>query len=122
MTDQKPENSLEDLGDDLGRRIKHARKVEEDRNPENPKLKTEASGFGQAFRLGTEMLSALLVGVGLGWLLDNAFDTKPWFMITCIFLGGAAGVLNVYKTAMKMANDFEDGFNQTSQEDSDKSN
>lgn len=122
MTDQKTEHSLEDLGDDLSRRIQKAKQVEAGKNPDNPKLKTETSGFGQAFRLGTEMLSALLVGVGLGWWLDATFETKPWFMIICIFLGGGAGVLNVYKTAMKMAGDFEKDFEKSSKEDSDKSN
>ncbi|MCW8915028.1 MAG: AtpZ/AtpI family protein [Magnetovibrio sp.] len=114
MTDQKTDKSLEDLGDDLDARIKHAKAVEAGRDPEDPKLKNETSGLGQAFRIGTEMISALVVGVGLGWWLDRTFDTKPWFTIICIFLGGAAGILNVYRTAMRMADDL----NEDSKEDS----
>ncbi len=114
MTDQKTDKSLEDLGDDLGARIKKARAVKAGRDPEEPKLKNETSGLGQAFRIGTEMISALVVGVGLGWWLDSTFGTKPWFMIICIFLGAGAGILNVYRTAMKMANDL----NEDSKEDS----
>lgn len=72
-----------------------------------PKLRSESSGFGQAFRIGAELISALLVGVGLGWFLDSWLDTKPLMMILFIFLGGAAGIINVYRTAMRMAEEAE---------------
>ena len=64
------------------------------------------TGFSR-IRISTEMISALLVGVGMGWMLDRAFDTKPVMMVICIFLGGAAGLLNVYKTAMRMAENID---------------
>jgi len=44
----------------------------------------------------------------LGWGLDTLLGTKPWMMIICIFLGGAAGILNVYNTAMRMADDVNE--------------
>ena len=58
--------------------------------------------MGSAFRLGTELVAAVAVGTIIGFILDNWFDTKPWLIITFFFLGAAAGMLNVIRTANKM--------------------
>ncbi|MBL4614966.1 MAG: AtpZ/AtpI family protein [Magnetovibrio sp.] len=108
MTDKDPERTLEERGDDLGKRLKKARAVELGPTRKEPKLKNEVSGLGQAFRIGTELISALIVGVGLGWWLDSVLGTKPWMMIIFIFLGGAAGMYNVYKTAMRMVEELNE--------------
>ena len=42
--------------------------------------------MGSAFRLGTELVAAVAVGTIIGFILDNWFDTKPWFIITFFFL------------------------------------
>ncbi len=55
--------------------------------------------LGLAFRVGVELVSALAIGLGIGWLLDAWLDTRPWLMVVFIFLGGAAGILNVYRIA-----------------------
>tara|TARA_Y100000992_G_scaffold299644_1_gene266757 strand:- start:712 stop:996 length:285 start_codon:yes stop_codon:yes gene_type:complete len=62
------------------------------------------SGFfmGNAFKLGTEMVSAVLVGTIIGFILDSWFGTKPWLIIFFFFVGAAAGILNVIKAAKKM--------------------
>jgi ATP synthase protein I len=60
------------------------------------------TGFGLAFRVGVELVSALLVGVGLGWLVDKWLGTKPWGLVVFFFLGAAAGILNVYRTVAAM--------------------
>lgn len=101
------DNSGRDLND-FEARLKKAQATQTGYKAANaPKLRSESSGFGQAFRIGAELISALLVGVGLGWFLDSWLDTKPILMITFIFLGGAAGILNVYRTAMRMAEEVE---------------
>ena len=63
-----------------------------------------SSGFfmGNAFKLGSEMVSAVLVGTIIGFILDSWFDTKPWLIIIFFFLGAFAGMLNVIRTANKM--------------------
>ena len=58
-----------------------------------------ASGVAMALRIGTELVAALVVGVGIGWLLDHWLGTTPWLMVVFFFLGSAAGILNVYRTA-----------------------
>ena len=55
------------------------------------------SGVGIAIRVGVELAGTLAVGVGIGWALDKWLGTGPWFMVVFFFLGGAAGVLNVYR-------------------------
>ena len=58
--------------------------------------------MGSAFRLGTELVAAVVVGTIIGFILDNWFDTKPWFIITFFFIGVIAGMLNVIKVANSM--------------------
>jgi|TARA_B110000305_G_scaffold86279_1_gene97172 ATP synthase protein I len=60
------------------------------------------SFMGTAFKLGTELVSAVLVGTIIGFILDTWFDTKPWLIILFFFLGSIAGILNVIKAAKKM--------------------
>ena len=60
------------------------------------------SFMGSAFKLGTELISAVLVGTIIGFILDTWFDTKPWLIILFFFLGSVAGILNVIKVAKKM--------------------
>ena len=58
--------------------------------------------MGSAFRLGTELVAAVVVGTIIGFILDNWFGTKPWFIITFFFLGVLAGILNVIRVANNM--------------------
>ncbi len=58
--------------------------------------------MGSAFRLGTELVAAVVVGTIIGFILDNWFDTKPWFIIAFFFIGVVAGILNVIRVANNM--------------------
>ena len=60
------------------------------------------SFMGNAFKLGTELVAAVAVGTIIGFILDSWFDTKPWLIIIFFFLGAAAGILNVIRTANQM--------------------
>ena len=61
-----------------------------------------SSFMGNAFKLGTELVAAVGVGTIIGFILDSWFDTKPWLIIIFFFLGTAAGILNVIRTANRM--------------------
>jgi ATP synthase protein I len=50
-----------------------------------------------AMRIGVELVAAMVVAMGAGWLLDRWLGTKPWLMIVFFFLGSAAGIMNVYR-------------------------
>ena len=63
------------------------------------------SFMGNAFKLGTELVAAVGVGTIIGFILDSWFGTKPWLIIIFFFLGAAAGMLNVIRTANRMQKD-----------------
>ena len=48
------------------------------------------------------LYAAVVVGTIIGFILDSWFDTKPWLIIIFFFLGTAAGILNVIRTANRM--------------------
>ena len=86
--------------EDFKTRLKIA-KSKLDKN--NLKKTSERSIFlGNAFKLGTELVAAVVVGTIIGFILDSWFDTKPWLIIIFFFLGTAAGILNVIRTANRM--------------------
>ena len=62
----------------------------------------KSSFMGSAFKLGSELVSAVVVGTIIGFILDSWFDTKPWLIIIFFFLGTTAGILNVIRTANRM--------------------
>ena len=75
-------------------------------------------GLSIAMRLGIEMLVATLIGTVMGFALDRLLGTKPWFMVAGVLLGGAAGSLNVYRTAMRIS--FEESKEQDEKNDQDQ--
>ena len=64
--------------------------------------KKPSSSIGTAFKMSTELVSAVVVGTIIGFILDNWFDTKPWLIIIFFFLGATAGMLNVIRAANRM--------------------
>ena len=69
----------------------------------------KGSGFRQglsvAFRLGTELTVAIMIGAVMGYALDRYLNTKPWFLAIGVVVGGAAGCLNVYRVAKDISID-----------------
>lgn len=57
------------------------------------------SAMGLAVRVGVELAAGLLVGGGVGWLLDDWLGTRPFLLLVFFVLGAAAGMLNVFRTA-----------------------
>jgi len=66
------------------------------------KNKQPPSSIGTAFKISTELVSAVVVGTIIGFILDKTFDTKPWLMLIFFFVGVVAGIVNVFKSAKKM--------------------
>lgn len=60
---------------------------------------TAASGYARGFRLSSELVGGVLVGAGLGWLIDRLLGISPWGFIVFLLLGFVAGVLNVMRSA-----------------------
>ena len=61
-----------------------------------------SSNLGIAFKLSTELVATVAVGTIIGFILDDWFDTKPWLILIFFFVGVAAGILNVVKSAKNM--------------------
>jgi len=53
--------------------------------------------MGKAMRVSTELIGGILVGAGLGYLLDLWLGTIPLFFIVFFLLGAAAGMVNVVR-------------------------
>src|SRR5690606_30680380 len=55
----------------------------------------DMSGLARGLRIGTEFVAAILVGTGIGFVIDRLAGTTPWAMLGFFMLGFAAGILNV---------------------------
>jgi ATP synthase protein I len=58
-----------------------------------------ASGYAKGFRLSSELVAGVVVGAGIGWLIDRWLAVSPWGLIVFLLLGFAAGVLSVMRSA-----------------------
>ena len=63
------------------------------------------TAYGFAFRIGVELVVALAVGGGIGWVLDHWLGTMPLFLLVFFVLGAVAGLLNVFRAAKQMNRD-----------------
>jgi ATP synthase protein I len=70
-----------------------------------------SQGLSIAFRFGIEMAVAIGLGGLMGYSIDYFSGTRPWFFVAGVFLGGAAGVLNVYRAAQEITFEDDDGPN-----------
>ena len=86
--------------EDFKTRLKSAKNKAKSKYSESKEPST--SGMGHAFKMSTELVAAVAVGTIIGFILDNWFGTKPWLMIVFFFLGTAAGILNVIRSANRM--------------------
>ena len=62
-----------------------------------------SSGYAEAVKLASEFVAGVIVGAGIGWLVDRALGSSPWGLIVFLLLGFAAGVLNVLRSQGKVA-------------------
>ena len=91
---------------EISTRLKIAKKnikVEEEK-----KSGSNATSFGKALKISTELVSAVVVGSTIGFLLDSWFDTKPLLIICFFVLGAVSGIRNVIKVAKKMQNKIKE--------------
>ena len=82
-----------------------ARLAEAKRRAEPPPTPMQVAGsaFGQGTRLALELVSGVLVGAGLGYVIDRMAGTKPWGMILFFLLGLTAGFMNLIRAVNREA-------------------
>ncbi len=73
----------------------------------NIKGGSNAASIGKALKISTELVAAVVVGTIIGFLLDNWFGTKPLLTVCFFFIGVAAGILNVFKSAKRINTKFK---------------
>lgn len=88
---------------DLAARIARAKETREiaerGKNRSGPQ---DMTGLARGLRLGSEFVAAVLVGAGMGYLLDQWLGTAPWLFLVLMLFGFVAGVLNVVRSAAQM--------------------
>ncbi len=87
------QDKLKELKD----RIKTAKSSNTPKTKEN---KESGAGFG--FKISTEIIAALVVGVGIGLIVDKYLGTKPFGLIIFFIFGALAGFLNVYRVMRRI--------------------
>lgn len=89
MSEREPPSPL----DDLDARLEAAKAGSE------YKASQRTDGMGAGLQVATELVVAVVVGVAIGWFLDEWLETRPLFLVIFFFFGAAAGALNVYRKA-----------------------
>ena len=93
MSQGRPPDPLARLGEEIDR----ARAERVRSRPAVGDRSAVQRGLGFGFRIGIELVVAVVVATALGWAIDRWLGTRPWAMIVLFFLGVAAGMLNVYR-------------------------
>lgn len=60
------------------------------------------STLARGLRIGAEFVAAILVGSGIGYVIDLAAGTSPWALLIMFMLGFAAGILNVTRVVAEL--------------------
>ena len=89
--------SLKDLDDRL--KAAHARRADPTKATQG---RGDASGMAVGMRVLVDLLAGVVVGILIGYWLDRWLGTRPWLLIVFLFLGCAAGLLNVIRTARQI--------------------
>lgn len=93
-------DALKRRASELGKRLDqvHARKA----SPHGGDPKARGAAMGEAFKIVGELVVGVVVGGGIGWVLDRQFGTGPVLLALFLVLGFAAGLSNVVRTARRM--------------------
>lgn len=73
--------------------------LEREPDPGEASRRALASGMSQAMRMGTELVVATCIGLGMGYWLDRWMGTEPWMLLLFFLFGAAAGFRNLYRLA-----------------------
>ncbi|HTT78630.1 MAG TPA: AtpZ/AtpI family protein [Stellaceae bacterium] len=98
MSESGPPDPLQRLGE----QIDQARLQAGEGRPRRSDV-TAGGALGFGLRVSIEMVSALIVGVGLGWVANHFIAAiRPWGIIAGFLLGSAAGFANVFRAVQGM--------------------
>ena len=110
-----PESGLSKRRTQLDRKLKDLHVAEQ---AAVQKSHSSATGYAQAVKISSEFIAGVLVGAGIGWVVDEWLGTSPFGLIVFLLLGFAAGVLNIMRSAGVVASQDERIPKQNSRKDS----
>ena len=79
-------------------------KIQAAKKSSSPDTPNTSKPIGKIMKVVVEIVAAMAVGLGIGILADNYFETRPLFVIIFFLLGSAAGILNVFRVAKSLQN------------------
>lgn len=90
---------------DLGDRIAKAQAVREEKTKraERQRKNSANTPASMALRYSSELVAAVLVGVGLGLLIDHFANTSPWGLLVMMGFGIATGMRNLMRAAKQLS-------------------
>jgi len=86
--------------ENIKKRINNLQKT----NGSNQDKLSKKSGLSFGFRIGIEIVAAIVVGTVIGIFVDKYLGTKPFGLIIFFILGSLAGFLNVYRVMRRIEN------------------
>jgi len=72
-------------------------------DPENEGKNRKTNSLNEIGRFvgsGIELASILVVMYFIGTWVDSAWDTKPWGMVSCLFIGAAGGLIRFIRDVL----------------------
>ena len=102
MPDDRDEG-LEKRRAQLGAELASKRAAVREDGAGEVRAEVSRKGYAEAMKLSSEFIAAIIVGAVLGYVFDRFVGTAPWGMIILLLLGFCAGVLNVLRSAGKVA-------------------
>lgn len=94
----KPHNHRDEASSDFEKRL-------EGLEAERSKKATYEAGksLNEGYRLVASLISGVLVGLGLGWLIDRFAHTSPWGLIGGLLVGMGVSIFNVVQASARMS-------------------
>ena len=104
MEDKKGQPALKELTE----RLQSVRKIAGSKQLDTAERRRGSRNLALGMRVAAEMLASLVVGGGIGWVVDGLLGTKPWLFLVFLVLGLAAGFRGVYRVIQMVSNDAKD--------------
>jgi ATP synthase protein I len=94
----KPHDHRDEASSDFEKRL-------EGLEAQRSKTATYAAGksLNEGYRLVASLISGVLVGLGLGWLIDRFVHTSPWGLIGGLLIGMGVSIFNVVRVSARMS-------------------
>lgn len=81
----------------LSGQIEEMRAAESAQNASDKENAREAANVSTGARAGAELISCMIAGGLIGWVLDHLLESRPLFLIVFLLVGVCSGFYAVYR-------------------------